>query len=78
MGSEEFNQQLSLRRAETVRGLLTHHGLFKQNILVEGRGEYELVVSDCDIRFATNKLARNKCNEPNRRVEIVTFGLKGQ
>ncbi|WP_104489762.1 OmpA family protein [Acinetobacter indicus] len=78
MGSDAFNQQLSLKRAETVRALMVSHGLSKQKILVEGRGEQDLVVQDCESRFATNKEARNECNEPNRRVEIVTHGLQVQ
>ncbi|WP_104490584.1 OmpA family protein [Acinetobacter indicus] len=78
VGSETFNQKLSLKRAETVRGLLVNHGLPPQNILLEGRGERELVVGDCEGRFGADKVARDQCNEPNRRVEIVTYGLKIQ
>jgi OOP family OmpA-OmpF porin len=37
-----------------------------------------LVASECERDFPVNKLARDKCNEPNRRVEIVTYGLKAQ
>lgn len=78
VGSDAFNQRLSLQRAETVRDLLVSQGLAKQNMLVEGCGEQELLVNGCEHRFAGNKLARDKCNEPNRRVEIVTYGLKEQ
>lgn len=78
VGSEEYNQRLSLQRAQTVRHLLIQQGVTNSNILAEGRGEHELVVSDCDARFANNKTARDECNLPNRRVEVVTYGFKAQ
>ena len=78
VGTEAFNQQLSLRRAETVRNLLTSYGVAKQNISVEGRGEQDLVVSDCQSRYAKDKLAREQCDLPNRRVEIITYGIKAE
>lgn len=78
VGTEAFNQQLSLRRAETVRNLLTMYGVARQNISVEGRGEQDLVVSDCQSRYAKDKLAREQCDLPNRRVEIITYGIKAE
>ena len=67
-----------MRRAETVRNLLTSYGVAKQNISVEGRGEQDLVVSDCQSRYAKDKLAREQCDLPNRRVEIITYGIKAE
>ncbi|TCB78451.1 OmpA family protein [Acinetobacter sp. ANC 4173] len=78
VGSDHSNQQLAQRRAETVRALLVQDGAVKKNILVEGRGEQELVVSDCDQKYAKDKAAREQCNLPNRRVEIVTYGMKAE
>lgn len=78
VGSENSNQQLSQRRAETVRAILVQNGVVKKNILVEGRGEQELVVSDCEQKYAKDKAAREQCNLPNRRVEIVTYGMKAE
>lgn len=77
-GTEAFNQQLSLRRAETVRNLLTTYGVAKQNISVEGRGEQDLVVSDCQSRYAKDQMVREQCDLPNRRVEIITYGIKAE
>ena len=78
VGSDNSNQQLAQRRAETVRALLVQNGVMKKNILVEGRGEQELVVSDCDQKYANDKAAREQCDFPNRRVEIVTYGMKAE
>ncbi|TCB67057.1 OmpA family protein [Acinetobacter sp. ANC 4178] len=78
VGSDNSNQQLAQRRAETVRALLVQNGAVKKNILVEGRGEQELVVSDCDQKYANDKAAREQCDLPNRRVEIVTYGMKAE
>lgn len=78
VGSDQSNQQLAQRRAETVRMLLIQDGALKKNILVEGRGEQELVVSDCDQKYANDKAAREQCDFPNRRVEIVTYGMKAE
>ena len=78
VGSELSNQQLSQRRADTVRTLLVQDGAVKKNILVEGRGEQELVVSDCDQKYANDKAAREQCDFPNRRVEVVTYGMKAE
>jgi len=78
VGSDNSNQQLAQRRAETVRALLVQNGAMKKNILVEGRGEQELVVSDCDQKYANDKAAREQCDLPNRRVEIVTYGMKAE
>lgn len=75
VGTETFNQQLSQRRAETVRALLVQNGIAKRNVLIEGRGEQELIVTDCQERYPKNKLAREQCDLPNRRVEIVTYGM---
>lgn len=78
VGSEISNQQLSQRRAETVRSLLVQNNVMKNNILVEGRGEQDLIVSDCEQRYAKDKSAREQCDFPNRRVEIVTYGMKAE
>lgn len=78
VGSESYNQQLSLQRAETVKNMLIQHGVSGPNILAEGRGKRELLVSDCDSRFVNNKIARDECNLPNRRVEIVTYSFTAE
>ncbi|MGA8050536.1 MAG: OmpA family protein [Burkholderiales bacterium] len=59
-GSLESNDQLSLQRAETMKGYLVGIGISPERIRVAGRGERELLVPTPD-----------NVDEPrNRRVEI--------
>lgn len=75
-GNSEYNFQLSLDRANTVRGILENSGIKNQKINTEGRGETELVITDCEAKFANNKAELEKCNLPNRRVEIISYEIK--
>jgi len=60
VGNEEFNDRLSLQRAERVRGELVKLGIPQARIQIAGRGEREPLVSTPD-----------EVAEPrNRRVEI--------
>lgn len=60
VGSTQFNDKLSLQRANRVRQLLMGRGIPPGNIAIAGRGERELLVA-----------TRDKVHEPkNRRVEI--------
>jgi peptidoglycan-associated lipoprotein len=59
--AKDFNQQLSLKRAETIKQRLVHDGLDPKSITVAGRGELDLAVKTPD-----------GVHEPlNRRVEIT-------
>lgn len=61
VGTIEFNDRLSLQRAEVVRNELVRLGLSAERIRVEGRGEREPAVPTED-----------EVAEPrNRRVEII-------
>jgi len=60
-GTEGYNQQLSLARAEAVREYLEKRGVDPSRIRAEGFGESSPV--------ATNQTAEGRAN--NRRVEIV-------
>jgi outer membrane protein OmpA-like peptidoglycan-associated protein len=56
----EYNDALSLRRAETVKRLLIEAGIAAEQIVVQARGERELLIQTAD-----------GVDEPrNRRVEI--------
>jgi outer membrane protein OmpA-like peptidoglycan-associated protein len=60
MGTIEFNDSLSLKRAARVRNDFTGRGIPTDSISIAGRGERELVVPTAD-----------EVSEPrNRRVEI--------
>jgi outer membrane protein OmpA-like peptidoglycan-associated protein len=59
-GSDNYNQALSLRRANTVKSALVREGVSESTIAVDGRGESEPLVPTAD-----------GVREPqNRRVNI--------
>jgi outer membrane protein OmpA-like peptidoglycan-associated protein len=63
-GSEEYNQKLSEKRAQTVRDFLVAQGVNQQNISAQGFGEQNPV--------ATNSTASGR--QMNRRVDLVVSG----
>ena len=60
VGSDAFNDELSRKRAEVVRGGLIKRGIATENIVVVGRGKRELLVPTPD----------GVAEARNRRVEI--------
>ena len=66
VGSDVYNQKLSVKRAESVKAYLVSKGIEKNRIYTEGKGEKQPV-------------ADNKTNEgrgKNRRVEIELVGTR--
>jgi outer membrane protein OmpA-like peptidoglycan-associated protein len=63
-GSDELNQTLSERRAQTVRGYLVEQGLAEGSVTAKGLGK-ALPVADNDTPTGRQK---------NRRVEIIVSG----
>jgi OOP family OmpA-OmpF porin len=63
-GDSEYNQQLSLRRAEAVRDYLVETGLPDDNIRVVGRGDSDPI--------ASNDTEEGRAE--NRRVEAIVVG----
>lgn len=62
-GSDEYNVELSYRRAEAARNYLAAQGISSQRVRVEGRGELEPVqTNDSDLG-----------RQQNRRVEIAIY-----
>lgn len=66
MGTKEYNDQLSLERAKSVKAALVGYGVPSDNIVTFGRGERDAV--------ATNLTASGRAK--NRRVEIWLGDLK--
>jgi outer membrane protein OmpA-like peptidoglycan-associated protein len=64
VGSDEFNQQLSERRADSVRDFLAQQGVSASSIAARGFGKTQPV--------ATNDSPEGR--QRNRRVEIVVNG----
>jgi OmpA-OmpF porin, OOP family len=66
IGSDAYNQKLSVRRAESVKAYLVSKGVEPNRIYTEGKGEKQPVASN------TTKDGRAK----NRRVEIEVIGTR--
>ena len=66
VGSDAYNQKLSVRRAEAVKAYLVSKGIEKNRIYTEGKGEKQPV--------ASNKTTEGRAK--NRRVEIEVVGTR--
>ena len=66
IGTDAYNQKLSVRRAESVKAYLVSKGVEPNRIYTEGKGEKQPVASN------TTKEGRTK----NRRVEIEVIGTR--
>lgn len=73
LGSEAYNDALSLARAQTVRQLLVQNGVDAARVRAEGRGERQ-PASQCAGTARTPELIA--CLQPDRRVEIEVIGLR--
>ena len=68
VGTDSYNQRLSIRRAEAVKSYLVGKGVEKNRVYTEGKGEKQPV--------ADNKTAEGRAK--NRRVEIEVVGTRGK
>jgi OOP family OmpA-OmpF porin len=66
IGSDAYNQKLSVRRSEAVKAYLVSKGIEKNRVYTEGKGEKQPV--------ADNKTAEGRAK--NRRVEIEVVGTR--
>ncbi|MBX3641047.1 MAG: OmpA family protein [Nitrosomonas sp.] len=74
IGSPEYNQRLSLRRAESVKAYLVSRGIPESRIFTEGKGETQPVTGTmCDGKSGQ---ALRACLEPDRRVEVEVSGVR--
>ena len=68
IGSDAYNQKLSVRRAEAVKGFLVSKGIESNRVYTEGKGKKQPV--------ADNKSAAGRAK--NRRVEIEVVGTRSK
>ena len=68
IGSDAYNQRLSVRRAEAVKAYMISKGIEPNRVYTEGKGEKQPV--------ADNKTSDGRAK--NRRVEIEVIGTRKQ
>jgi len=68
IGTDAYNQRLSVRRAEAVKAYLVSKGIEKNRVYTEGKGEKQPV--------ADNKTAAGRAK--NRRVEVEVVGTRNK
>ena len=68
VGSDAYNQKLSIKRSEAVKAYLVSKGVEKNRVYTEGKGEKQPV--------ADNKTADGRAK--NRRVEIEVVGTRAK
>ena len=66
VGTDTYNQKLSVKRAEAVKAYLVSKGIEKNRVYTEGKGEKQPI--------ADNKTAEGR--QKNRRVEIEVVGTR--
>ena len=73
LGSDTYNQQLGLNRANTVRSLLIKNGVAENIISTSSLGKKDSVTKGCfDIREGD---ALKVCLQPDRRVSVEITGI---
>ena len=73
LGSDEYNQALSERRANTVRNYLLAQGVEPDRLVAVGMGE-DIPLVEC--KGIKSRKALIECLAPNRRVEILATRTK--
>lgn len=73
LGSEEYNYNLGLKRAETVKNYLQQGGI-EAEITVASAGESQPVTTHCVSNKASAELTA--CLQPDRRVTVEIKGVK--
>jgi OOP family OmpA-OmpF porin len=68
IGTDAYNQALSVRRADAVKAYLVEKGIEKSRVYTEGKGEKQPI--------ADNKTAEGRAK--NRRVEIEVVGTRAK
>jgi len=79
IGSDAYNQKLSVRRAEAIKAYLVSKGIEPNRIYTEGKGEKQPVTGDKCRNLGPEHRSNKKlvaCLAPDRRVEIEVIGTR--
>ncbi|WP_180135445.1 OmpA family protein [Acinetobacter sp. YH12070] len=74
LGSEQYNQQLALQRAQTVKNYLMNQGIAGNKLSFASAGETQPVTNGCfDVQDRNTLKA---CLQADRRVDVQILGIK--
>lgn len=75
IGSNAYNDRLSLRRAQAVKSYLVSKGVPAERVYTEGKGKRNPVTTGCNQKNRKQLIA---CLAPDRRVEVEVVGTQKQ
>jgi len=79
IGSDAYNQRLSVRRAESIKAYLVSKGIEPNRVYTEGKGEKQSVTAGKCKSMGKEHRSNKKmveCLQPDRRVEIEVIGTR--
>jgi OOP family OmpA-OmpF porin len=79
IGTPQYNQNLSVRRAEAIKAYLISRGIEANRVYTEGKGESQPVTSGKCRGMGPERGTNQKlvaCLQPDRRTEIEVIGTR--
>ena len=79
IGSDTYNQRLSVRRSESIKAYLVSKGIEPNRVYTEGKGEKQSITAGKCKSMGKEHRSNKKmvdCLQPDRRVEIEVIGTR--